>query len=41
MLPKFDAIATFQFGQDLRAQRTGGTLAALYSTVLQFPSKLQ
>jgi membrane protein involved in colicin uptake len=41
MLPKFDAIATFQFGQDLRAERTGGTLSALHSTVQQFPMKLQ
>jgi hypothetical protein len=41
MLTKFDAIATFQFGQDLRAQRTGGTLSALHSTVQQFPVKLQ
>jgi hypothetical protein len=41
MLPRFDAIATFQFGQDLRAQRTGATLSALHSTVTQFPLKLQ
>jgi len=41
MLPKFDAIATFPFGQNLRAERTGGTLSALRSTVLQFPAKLQ
>jgi hypothetical protein len=41
MLPKFDAIATFPFGQNLRAERTGGTLSALHSTVLQFPAKLQ
>jgi len=41
MLPKFHAIATFPFGQDLRAERTGGTLSALHSTVQQFPAKLQ
>lgn len=41
MLPKFDAIATFPFGQNLRTERTGGTLSALHATVLQFPAKLQ
>lgn len=41
MLPKFDAIATFPFSQDLRAERTGATLSALHATVQQFPGKLQ
>lgn len=41
MLPKFDAIATFRLGESLRAERTGWTLAALYATVQQFPTRLQ
>lgn len=41
MLPKFDAIASFPFGKDLRTERTGETLSALHSTVLQFPARLQ
>ncbi len=41
MLPKFEGIATLQFGQNLLAQRTGRTLSALHTTVQQFPPKLQ
>jgi hypothetical protein len=41
MLNNFGARATFQFGQDVRSQRTGSTLSQLYSSVLQMPLKLQ
>jgi hypothetical protein len=41
MLRSFDAGATFQFGQDVRQQHTGGTLSLLYSQVTQLPYKLQ
>lgn len=41
MIRNFDPAATFQFGQNVSGQHTGGTLAALYSQVAQLPSKLQ
>jgi hypothetical protein len=41
MIRNFDPAATFQFGPDVRPQHTGGTLAALYSQVVQLPAKLQ
>jgi hypothetical protein len=41
MIKNFDPAATFQFGQDIRQQHTGGTLAALYSQISLLPSKLQ
>lgn len=41
LIQNFDAMATFNFGSDIRAQDTGGTLAALHSVVLQMPLKLQ
>ena len=41
LIHNFDAAATFQFGPDVREQRTGDTLAALYSFVQQKPFKLQ
>ncbi|HZR16323.1 MAG TPA: hypothetical protein VFE51_03270 [Verrucomicrobiae bacterium] len=41
MIRNFDPAATFQFGQDVRQQHTGGTLSALYAQVSQFPAKLQ
>lgn len=41
LLHNFDATATFNFGQDVRAQNTGGTLAALYSVVQGMPLKMQ
>jgi hypothetical protein len=41
MFQKFDAAATFRFGQDVRDQHTGATLAQLYSFVFQLPYKLQ
>ncbi len=41
MIRNFDPAATFQFGQDVRQQHTGGTLAAFYAQVAQLPSKLQ
>lgn len=41
MIKNFDPAASFQFGQDIRQQHTGGTLAALYAQVAQLPSKLQ
>src|SRR5262245_49515936 len=41
MLRSFDATATFRFGDDVRAQRTSQTLAALYLQVTALPSRLQ
>jgi chemotaxis protein histidine kinase CheA len=41
LIHNFDATATFNFTQDVRAQNTGNTLAALYSVVQQLPPKLQ
>ena len=41
MIRNFDPAASFQFGQDIRQQHTGGTLAALYGQVSQLPTKLQ
>ena len=41
MLDNFDGAARFQFGQDVRDQRTGATLAQLYSMVSGLPFKLQ
>ena len=41
MIRNFDPAATFQFGQDVRQQHTGGTLSALYAQVSQLPAKLQ
>jgi hypothetical protein len=41
MIKNFDPAATFLFGQDIRQQHTGGTLAALYAQISQLPSKLQ
>lgn len=41
MLRSFDAGASFQFGQEVRQQHTGGTLSLLYSQVTQLPFKLQ
>jgi hypothetical protein len=41
MLPNFTTAATFHFGDDVRTERTGDTLAMLYSVVTQMPYKLQ
>jgi septal ring factor EnvC (AmiA/AmiB activator) len=41
MLRNFSYEATFQFGDDVRAQHTGATLSALYSHLLTMPFKLQ
>ncbi len=41
LIHNFDATATFTFGPDVRALKTGDTLAALYSVVQQMPLKLQ
>ncbi len=41
MLRSFSPEATFQFGDDVRAQHTGATLSALYSHLLTMPFKLQ
>jgi hypothetical protein len=41
MLRNFSPEATFQFGDDIRAQHTGATLSALYSHLLTMPFKLQ
>jgi len=41
MLKNFYPAATFQFGQDVREQHTGATLAQLYSLVADLPFKLQ
>jgi hypothetical protein len=40
-IQKFVPSATFQFGPDIRNQRTGDTLASLYNVVQQMPFKLQ
>ena len=41
MLDNLDAAAKVQFGQDVRQQRMGATLAQLYSMVTGLPNKLQ
>ena len=41
MLKNFDSSASFQFGQDVRAQHTGDVLARFYSMVAELPMKLQ
>ena len=41
MIQRFEPIATFRFANDVRSQRTGDTLAALYSQVSRLPLKLQ
>jgi hypothetical protein len=41
MLRGFDITASFQFGKDMKDQRTGDTLTRLYNKVDGFPSKLQ
>lgn len=41
LLKNFDAAATFEFGPDVRAQKTGETLAIFYSIIQQMPLKLQ
>jgi len=41
MIRNIDPAATFQFGQDMKQQHTGGTLSALYAQVSQLPAKLQ
>jgi hypothetical protein len=41
MLHDFTATATFQFGPDVRAQRTGDALSRLYSYVFNLPLKLK
>jgi hypothetical protein len=41
MVQKFDASASFRFGNDVRNQHTGETLSALYAQVTQMPLKLQ
>ena len=41
MIRNFDAGATLRFGNDVRAQRTGEVLSALYGQVMQMPLKLQ
>jgi hypothetical protein len=41
MVRKFDPAATLQFGDDVRAQRVGETLASLYFHVSQLPVRLQ
>jgi hypothetical protein len=41
MIHNFDASASVQCGQDVRAQHTGDMLARLYSYVYQMPSRLQ
>jgi len=41
VMHNFNGMATLTFGQDVRAQNTAGTLAALYSVVQQMPLKLQ
>ena len=41
MIKNFYAAGTFHFGQDIRAQHTGDTLARLYMRVFNMPVKLQ
>ncbi len=41
VLHDFTATATFQFGPDVRAQRTGNTLSRLYSYVFNLPIRLK
>lgn len=41
VMRSFNPGATIQFGNDVRAQRTGQILAGLYSQVYSLPSKLQ
>jgi hypothetical protein len=41
MIKSFYAAGTFHFGQDMRAQHTGDTLARLYMRVFNMPVKLQ
>ena len=41
MLHDFTATATFQFGPDVRAQRTGDALSRLYSCVFNLPLRLK
>jgi len=41
MIHSFEASATFQLGKDMRVQRTGSTLSALYSLLAGMPFKLQ
>lgn len=38
---KFETAATFRFGTDVRAQRTGVILSLLYDSVSQLPFRLQ
>jgi hypothetical protein len=41
LMRNFEAMATIQFGADVRAQNTGSTLAAMYGVVQGMPFKLQ
>jgi hypothetical protein len=41
MIRSFDAGATFRFGNNIRAQRTGEILSGLYAQLIQLPLKLQ
>jgi hypothetical protein len=41
MIKNFYAAGTFHFGQDIRSQHTGDTLARLYMRVFNMPVKLQ
>ncbi|HWX18696.1 MAG TPA: hypothetical protein VN578_02205 [Candidatus Binatia bacterium] len=41
MLRSFDSVASFKFGNDVRAQHTGDMLSRLYAIVSGLPSKLQ
>lgn len=41
VIQRFEPSATFQFGQDVRSQRTGDTLASLYNVIVQMPLRLQ
>ncbi|HSU57537.1 MAG TPA: hypothetical protein VLT36_26080 [Candidatus Dormibacteraeota bacterium] len=41
MLRNFEASATFTFGKDVRAQRTGEILSRFYTVIAELPQKLQ
>jgi hypothetical protein len=41
MIRNFNPTSTFEFGSDVRPQRTGATLARLYGLIANLPSRLQ
>jgi hypothetical protein len=41
MVRQLEPAAAFQFGDDIRGQHTGQTLARMYNVVTELPFKLQ